>query len=157
MHRLVHAIVAQGAIGQVCSVHAEFALQIPYDPAHRHFDLEQGGGSLLDAGVHPLRPAHWYLGELTAVGATRRLGLWRAEHTALHRQGHDPQPLYRPAQGGAHLHQTQEGARCLRQGRTQSPVMPWAHSQALAQTLDRVRDIATLLPEPAHLTNATQA
>lgn len=202
VHRLVHEIVAQGAIGQVCSVHAEFALQIPYDPAHRHFDLEQGGGALLDAGVHPLWLAHWYLGELTVVGATRHLapgqmvdtattvlthggsgatatlsgtsqapstqralvtgttghvqiqGLWRAEHATLHRQGHAPQPLYRPAQGGAHLHQTQEVARCLQQGRTQSPVMPWAHSQALAQTLDRVRDIATLLPEPAHLTPA---
>ncbi|WP_026126564.1 Gfo/Idh/MocA family protein [Nocardiopsis xinjiangensis] len=201
IHRLVHRIVAQGAIGQVSSVHAQYHLQIPYDPAHRHFDLEQGGGALLDAGIHPLRPTHWYLGELTVVGATRPLapgqmvdtattvlahgaggatatlscasqtpstqqalitgttgqiqiqGLYRAEHAVLHRQGHAPQPLYRPAQNGAHPHQSQEVTRCLQQGRTQSPVMPWAHSRALAQTLDRVRDTATLLPDPAHLTS----
>lgn len=204
VHRLVHDLITQGAIGQINSLHAQYDLHTPYDPAHRHFDLERGGGALLDLGVHPLWLAHWYLGELTVVGATRRLapgrmvdtattmlahgdsgatatlscasqapstqqvlitgsgghvqihGLRNAEHAVLHRQGQAPQPLYRPAQGGAHLHQTQEVARCLQQGRTQSPVMPWAHSQALALALDQVRDMGTLLPEPTHLTHPPQ-
>lgn len=71
--RLVRDLVDDGAIGEVCWVSAEFGSNVPYDPDHRIFNADLGGGALLDLGVYPLAFASQYLGELTVVGATRQL------------------------------------------------------------------------------------
>lgn len=71
--RLVRNLVEDGAIGQVSWLSAEFGINVPYDPDHRLFDVNLGGGALLDLGVYPLALASHYLGELTVVGATRQL------------------------------------------------------------------------------------
>ncbi|QRN79761.1 MAG: Gfo/Idh/MocA family oxidoreductase [Nocardiopsis sp. BM-2018] len=71
--RLARELVADGAIGELCSVSAEFGINVPYDPDHRLFNADLGGGALLDLGVYPLALASQYLGELTVVGATRQL------------------------------------------------------------------------------------
>ncbi len=71
--RLARELVADGAIGELCSVSAEFGINVPYDPDHRLFNVDLGGGALLDLGVYPLALASQYLGELTVVGATRQL------------------------------------------------------------------------------------
>ncbi|WP_159944450.1 MULTISPECIES: Gfo/Idh/MocA family protein [unclassified Nocardiopsis] len=71
--RLVRDLVADGAIGEVHWVSAEFGVNAPYDPDHRLFNADLGGGALLDLGVYPLALASRYLGELTVVGATRQL------------------------------------------------------------------------------------
>ncbi|MFD6098124.1 Gfo/Idh/MocA family protein [Nocardiopsis flavescens] len=73
VHRLVRELVADGAIGELRQISAEFGVSAPYDPDHRLFNADLGGGALLDLGVYPLMLASWYLGELTVVGATRRL------------------------------------------------------------------------------------
>ncbi|MFY7068263.1 Gfo/Idh/MocA family protein [Nocardiopsis changdeensis] len=72
-HRLARELVADGAIGELRQISAEFGVNAPYDPDHRLFNADLGGGALLDLGVYPLMLASWYLGELTVVGATRRL------------------------------------------------------------------------------------
>lgn len=72
-YRLARDLVAEGAIGELSSVSAEFGINIPYDPDHRLFNADLGGGALLDLGVYPLALASHYLGELTVVGATRQL------------------------------------------------------------------------------------
>ncbi|WP_026119133.1 Gfo/Idh/MocA family protein [Nocardiopsis ganjiahuensis] len=71
--RLARELVADGAIGELCSVSAEFGINVPYNPDHRLFNADLGGGALLDLGVYPLALASQYLGELTVVGATRQL------------------------------------------------------------------------------------
>lgn len=73
LHRKVRELVAEGAIGQVHSLHADFGINVPYDPDHRLFNVDLGGGALLDLGIYPLALASRYLGDLTVVGATRRL------------------------------------------------------------------------------------
>jgi predicted dehydrogenase len=55
-------LVADGAIGQVTSVHADFGLVAPDDPAHRLHARELAGGALLDVGVYPVTRAHLFLG-----------------------------------------------------------------------------------------------
>lgn len=71
--RKVHSLVAQGAIGELRSLSADFGISVPYDPEHRLFSPELGGGALLDLGVYPLAFASHFLGELTVLGASRRL------------------------------------------------------------------------------------
>ena len=46
--------VQTGEIGQVRMVHADFCIDIPYDPAGRLYDPALGGGALLDLGIYPL-------------------------------------------------------------------------------------------------------
>ena len=55
-------MVAQGVIGDVVSVHADFSVKFPFDPTHRMFDLANGGGALLDLGVYPMHFAWLFLG-----------------------------------------------------------------------------------------------
>jgi predicted dehydrogenase len=55
-------LVAQGVIGDVVAVHADFSIEVGFDPAHRLFDLANGGGALLDLGVYPMHFAWLFLG-----------------------------------------------------------------------------------------------
>jgi len=55
-------LVAQGVIGDVVTVHADFSIGLPFDPAHRLYDLSNGGGALLDLGIYPIHFAWLFLG-----------------------------------------------------------------------------------------------
>ncbi len=55
-------LVAAGAIGDVVAVHADFSIGLDFDPAHRLYDLANGGGALLDLGVYPMHFAWLFLG-----------------------------------------------------------------------------------------------
>jgi predicted dehydrogenase len=61
--RTAQRLIAEGAIGRVRSVRAEMALGLPYDPAHRLYDLANGGGALLDLGIYPATFAWIFLGK----------------------------------------------------------------------------------------------
>ncbi|MFL6113595.1 MAG: Gfo/Idh/MocA family protein, partial [Catenulispora sp.] len=65
--RRMAELVADGAIGEVTAVHADFGLQGPFEPAHRLRDLSLGGGALLDLGVYPINLAHLVLGAPATV------------------------------------------------------------------------------------------
>ncbi|MFG2546608.1 Gfo/Idh/MocA family protein [Streptomyces sp. NPDC048594] len=67
--RRLKALVADGAIGEIRSVHADFGLAGPFPPTHRLRDPEQGGGALLDLGVYPVSFAQLLLGEPSDVVA----------------------------------------------------------------------------------------
>ncbi|MDT5036523.1 MAG: hypothetical protein QOE03_1708 [Micromonosporaceae bacterium] len=60
--RAIRALVDQGAIGDVTSVHADFGLSAPLDATHRLRAPGLGGGALLDLGVYPVAFAHLMLG-----------------------------------------------------------------------------------------------
>jgi predicted dehydrogenase len=66
-------LVEAGEIGQVCAVHASFGNPAPFDPAHRLWATDLGGGALLDLGVYVVSFAHFLLGEPSEVTATGAL------------------------------------------------------------------------------------
>lgn len=55
-------LVADGAIGAVTAVHADFGIMAPPEPTHRLRAKVLGGGALLDLGVYPITMAHLMLG-----------------------------------------------------------------------------------------------
>jgi len=55
-------MVADGVIGDVVAVHADFSVGLDFDPGHRLYDLANGGGALLDLGVYPMHFAWLFLG-----------------------------------------------------------------------------------------------
>jgi predicted dehydrogenase len=65
--RRVVDLIADGAIGEVTAVHADFGLQGPFDAGHRLRDPALGGGALLDLGVYPINLAHLVLGAPATV------------------------------------------------------------------------------------------
>jgi predicted dehydrogenase len=71
--RRLTELVADGAIGEVRSVHADFGLGGPFAPGHRLLDPALGGGALLDLGVYPVSFAHLLLGEPDEVQAWAHL------------------------------------------------------------------------------------
>lgn len=185
--RRLAAMLAEGAIGEIRNVHADFGLAEPFAPTHRLRAPELGGGALLDLGVYPVSLAHLLLGAPAAVaawaqltpegvdantgmlfgydaGATALLScslvadlsltatitgtagrvelprpLFRPEHFTLHRDGAEPVTVTEPIHGVGYTHQAAEVMRCLRAGRTESPLVPLADTLAVMATLDAVR------------------
>lgn len=79
--RQAQRLIADGAIGEVRSVRAEFGLGRPYDPAHRLYDLANGGGALLDLGIYPTTFGWLFLGEPAAMAVTGTLAPSGADAT----------------------------------------------------------------------------
>ena len=82
--RRIGALVADGAIGEVTAVTADFGVAGPFPPGHRLRARELGGGALLDLGVYPVTFAHLFLGapatvlawaSLTPEGTDQNTGL----------------------------------------------------------------------------------
>ncbi len=72
--RRATALIADGAIGEVTSVQADFGVTAPADPAHRMRAKMLGGGALLDLGVYPITVALLTLGAPDHVRAWASLG-----------------------------------------------------------------------------------
>jgi predicted dehydrogenase len=71
-------LVADGAIGEVCTVTADLGLRHPDDPATRTYHPEQGDGLLFHLGVYPVSFAQMLLGtpeEIVAHGALHPSGV----------------------------------------------------------------------------------
>jgi predicted dehydrogenase len=67
--RRVADLVADGAIGEVTAVHADFGIAGPFAPTHRLRDPLLGGGGLLDLGIYPITLAHLVLGRPDSIEA----------------------------------------------------------------------------------------
>jgi predicted dehydrogenase len=50
----VKELLSQGILGRINFVSIDFAFHCPFDANHRLFNLDLGGGALLDVGVYPL-------------------------------------------------------------------------------------------------------
>ncbi|MBT7463052.1 MAG: Gfo/Idh/MocA family oxidoreductase [Bacteroidetes bacterium] len=50
----VKEILESGHLGKIKMMRSDFAFNGPYDPANRLYNLELGGGSLLDIGIYPV-------------------------------------------------------------------------------------------------------
>jgi dihydrodiol dehydrogenase / D-xylose 1-dehydrogenase (NADP) len=64
----VRSLLAEGAVGEVRMVQADFGMKPPFNPKSRLFDPALGGGAMLDLGVYPVSLASMVYGE-----APRRL------------------------------------------------------------------------------------
>ena len=58
----------------------------------------------------------------------------------LHRTGAEPEELIRPPQGAGYSHELVEVSECLREGRTESSVMPLADTLAVQRILNEASE-----------------
>lgn len=65
----VREVVASGELGEIVTVTADHGQWFAFDPHHRLFDPELGGGALLDLGVYVVSFASMVLGEPSFVTA----------------------------------------------------------------------------------------
>lgn len=66
-------LVADGAIGEVTTVQADFGVAGPFPPEHRMRAKVLGGGALLDLGVYPVTLAHLFIGAPDHIRAWAKL------------------------------------------------------------------------------------
>ncbi|RKN39090.1 Gfo/Idh/MocA family protein [Micromonospora endolithica] len=66
-------LLADGAIGAVTGVQADFGVAGPFPPEHRMRARTLGGGALLDLGVYPVSLAHLLLGVPDQVRAWAKI------------------------------------------------------------------------------------
>ncbi|GAA3547873.1 Gfo/Idh/MocA family oxidoreductase [Nonomuraea rosea] len=70
---LIRLIAADPRFGDLRSVQASFGFAAPYDPAHRLWAPELGGGALLDLGIYPFGLAQLLLGMPSGLRVTGAL------------------------------------------------------------------------------------
>lgn len=67
-------IVADGTIGEIRFLTADFGFQKAFDAGHRLFDPAMGGGALLDVGVYLASLASWLFGTPTHIYSLAHFG-----------------------------------------------------------------------------------
>ncbi|MEO3772432.1 Gfo/Idh/MocA family oxidoreductase [Micromonospora sp. B9E7] len=67
-------LVADGAIGTVSGVRADFGVAGPFAPEHRMRNAALGGGALLDLGIYPISLAHLLLGVPQHIRSWAQIG-----------------------------------------------------------------------------------
>ncbi len=75
---IIRQVLAADVLGEVRLVRADFGFVMPFDPTHRLWDPQLGGGALLDAGVYPISFASSVVGaptSMTAVGSVSATGV----------------------------------------------------------------------------------
>ncbi|MBN1108186.1 MAG: Gfo/Idh/MocA family oxidoreductase [Bacteroidales bacterium] len=63
-------ILNSGVLGKPLHLHGYFSFIPPYDPLDRKFNLDLGGGSLLDIGIYPVIDALTFLGVPAGIKAS---------------------------------------------------------------------------------------
>lgn len=87
--REVERVVAAGEIGDVVRVEASLSLNLDYDERHRLFDLDNGGGALLDMGVYCCALLWLFLGRPDTVHVMGSLAPTGADQVAALQWGYD--------------------------------------------------------------------
>jgi predicted dehydrogenase len=70
----VRTLIADGSIGEVRMVQADFGFRTGVNPEGRLFNPALGGGALLDVGIYPLSLAHMILGTPDHITSMAELG-----------------------------------------------------------------------------------
>lgn len=81
-------LAASGRIGAVVSVRSDLSTRFEFDPKHRLFDLDVGGGALLDIGVYAATFAWLFLGRPDTVQVTGSLSPTGSDATAAMQWGY---------------------------------------------------------------------
>ena len=58
----IKRLINDGAIGRIRYMQTDFSVDLPFDPESRIYDLEKGGGALLDVGVYAFHVLLYTLG-----------------------------------------------------------------------------------------------
>jgi predicted dehydrogenase len=69
----VKELIDRDVIGPVQHIAADFGFNLPYDPQSRLYNLQLGGGSLLDVGVYPVFLVTYLLGAPTNIQSVSKL------------------------------------------------------------------------------------
>ncbi len=56
-------LIASGEIGDIKRIESDFSVNNKFDPEHRLFSMEKGGGVLVDMGIYPVTAAAIFLGD----------------------------------------------------------------------------------------------
>lgn len=184
-------LVADGAIGDVVAVHADFGMQGPFPETSRLRDRRLGGGALYDVGIYPVTFADLFLGRPTDIKAwaqlsaggvdentgmllgyrsgavaaltcsllgdsarratvTGTLGRIEVPRDFFHPRaftlwhGEQAQEFDLPFEGRGYQFEAAEVHRCLREGRTESPLIPLSETLSILAILDAVAAIVGL-------------
>ena len=82
--------------------------------------------------------------EATILGTEGRIRIhpefWKPERMTLYRNGRDPEDIHLPSTGSGFNYEAAEVARCLRERKLESDVMPLDETLAIMRTLDKLRD-----------------
>ncbi|MDF2540069.1 MAG: dehydrogenase [Herbinix sp.] len=63
IHQTIKEWIANGEIGEVSMIHADFAFNVPWPAGDRHINNELGGGAIMDVGVYVVSYMHQILGQ----------------------------------------------------------------------------------------------
>jgi predicted dehydrogenase len=77
IYRKTKEILLGGALGKIIHLNCRFSFQAFFDPFDRKFNLQLGGGSLLDIGIYPVIDTLYFLGvpsEITAKASFSETG-----------------------------------------------------------------------------------
>lgn len=92
---VIRKLIADGALGEVRSVFADFGMAGNPDPSHRLHRPELGGGALLDLGIYPIQFSSMVLGppsQIISMGALEGSGV-DANSTSLFRHARGAQSM----------------------------------------------------------------
>ena len=67
-------LIADGVLGEIRMIMADFGFRFEFDPQHRLLNPELGGGALLDAGVYPISFTSMIFGPPVRVMSMAHLG-----------------------------------------------------------------------------------
>ena len=71
----IRDLIAAGALGDLRLVQADLGFRAEFDPQHRLFNPDLGGGALLDVGIYPISFASMLLGETADIVSTAEIGV----------------------------------------------------------------------------------
>jgi predicted dehydrogenase len=69
IYRKTKEILLGGDLGKIIHINARFSFRAPFDPADRKFNLDLGGGSLLDIGIYPVIDTLYFMGVPSEINA----------------------------------------------------------------------------------------
>ena len=186
--KLIKERIANGEIGNVNMLFADFGFQAPYDPESRIYNPDLAGGALLDIGIYPISFASLiyeqqpdevmsqaiigqtgideqstylfrYNNQALAILASTIKGyspqnahivgdkgtyfiprFWKGREATLLRDGKIEEIIKPDFSGTGYNYQAQEVMDCMREGKTESKIMPLSETLSIMKTLDRIRD-----------------
>jgi predicted dehydrogenase len=184
----VRQLLADGVIGDVRMVMADFGFRAPFDPQSRLLNPHLGGGALLDVGVYVISLASMVCGsppsrissmahlgqtgvdeqaamilgydqgqlavlsaavrtntpqQATLIGTEGQILIhtpwWKPDTLTLSVQGQGDKVIHLSFEGNGYHYEAVEVMHCLRDGKTESAVMPLDETLTIMRTMDQIR------------------
>lgn len=79
--RRVLEIAESSELGKLENIYADFGFRLEFDPGHRLYDPEKGGGALLDIGIYPVFISSLMAGPPEVISAKARFAPSGTDHS----------------------------------------------------------------------------